>query len=732
MFFIPIPEDPIRLLYPLSRACLGVVAVLLLASCQDESPPTPLTAPEESSYEQAPAYSRASAVRLRDRDIDPGDTHFAVDVTTRRTITGSGQLSTSSGEIGTAAVTPATTISPVRRSFEKSRIETGYGGSGELRFSVYPERTTDTRAGTAPSLIRSIGNQVTVYDRSGRIVTSKTFGSFMARAGLPGGTLQGSTIEGGLYARDPALRASGTDVRTMGAQPQVERIGSDLLQVTTHIAPSGIAGVGALATEARDAGTTVVRRYRMRGEDNSPSGGEIGATTSESKQKLGKDGGKQGVWLLEGLEQTTRQWTPAGEVQVHVETEYAYRQWNVNPAEDRKRREERETLGPMAVEPIRPPPGENSPPPPPPPPPPPDEDPGSEFCGRGASKYVRTVVSGGPPVVYQHGICSEANTWNGMRPSVAQAFGVGVEQAYSLESNSRLEVQTTDLINKLSARGVKGNIVVSHSQGALIAARGPQYVANGIRNEIGRYCYGNFLCLALSKILADVTTDEIVYGLLPVVRDDRPGSAFLGQLNGTYERFRRASIENDAGPRWSLFRLVGDYRSPRTDLLYNNAPDGRNSVEAAQSAYLGGWFLQYLAQAIIWSVSPYGSGYGCYNSGYDVYWPPCYDPYGYDRYWRGTGFWYDLANILYFLGSNITSTLDSIDQFWAYAVAGGYYPMDGFIQFSSQIYPRSPGAYAPRRYPIYGSDSHTGETASPLVLRELTRELRLLGVPIRP
>ncbi|MGH9339227.1 MAG: hypothetical protein ACRD1R_06515, partial [Acidobacteriota bacterium] len=94
-------------------------------------------------------------------------------------------------------------------------------------------------------------------------------------------------------------------------------------------------------------------------------------------------------------------------------------------------------------------------------------------------------------------------------------------------------------------------------------------------------------------------------------------------------------------------------------------------------------------------------------------------------------YWGRVANLLYTIGSAITGTLDSVDRFWVDAVAGGYYPMDGFIPFSSQIYPNSPGSFAPQRYPIYGSDSHTGETASPLVLRELTRALDDSKVPRR-
>ncbi|MGH7458928.1 MAG: esterase/lipase family protein, partial [Longimicrobiaceae bacterium] len=614
---------------------------------------------------------------MRDKEINRGDTYFAVEVATRRSAMLPERVSASGGEIGTSA------INPVQTSFEQSYIESGYSTDGDLRFSVYPEPTADTRAGTPPSLIRAVGDQVTVYDQSGRVILSRTFRSFMEGAGLPGGTLNQAAMDGGFYMSDPD-----SDISAMGAEAEIERIGSDRLKITMHIAPSHAAGTGVSPMKATDAGVTIVRSYRS-----------LGSGFNHTSEQAA---GERSVWRLERLEQSSRRWTPEGEALVHLEAEFTYRHWRVNPAEDRKRHEAREeTLRSMALEP--PPPGEE-PPPPPPPPPPPDDDTGFEVCGRSdGQEYIQGTVSDGPPVVYQHGICSGADTWDGMRPSLGGVFAFGLRQAYNLDTNSRLEVQTTDLIERLERR-VGGNIVIGHSQGGLIARRLGQrrsdlvngvitigtphrgariatrtreYVADGIRSVLSGYCYGDFFCNIFVSVLADVTAKESVYGLLPVVEDNEPGSAFLATLNGTYEGFRRASIENDANPRWSLFRLAGDLTGERTDLLYDNPPNGRNWVVTTEYTYWSGWFLQFLALVVLWQADAYGYGWGCHKRWYSAYWAPCSDPYGYGDYWYSRHYWGRVANLLYTIGSAITGTLDSVDRFWVDAVAGGYYPMDG-------------------------------------------------------
>ncbi|MCA1791088.1 MAG: alpha/beta hydrolase [Thioalkalivibrio sp.] len=384
-------------------------------------------------------------------------------------------------------------------------------------------------------------------------------------------------------------------------------------------------------------------------------------------------------------------------------------------------------------------------------------------CGRGSSRTDRTVVTGGSAVLYQHGICSEAATWDGMRPRVASVLNVGRERAFSLTSTARYETQVDELEQEIGASGDGSSIVVSHSQGGLVARRlgqrrgdlvggvitigtphqgaliadyGPDLVADKVTQAVGSYCVGSLMCQLLNEILTRKAVGEITYGLagtaVPVIQDVRTGSAFLGTLNNTYEPFLRAGIESDAGNRWALMRLAGDVVSERTRLAQGLRPYGPQWVDNTEYLYRAGWALQYMGMFMWWYATPYGGGVGCGYSYYRDYWDPCWDPYYYD-YWYTYSYWYYIANLLYTVGSFVTTTLDQIDWTWDDITTRRADLTDGFIQFNSQRYPWSPGSSGPLRYVIRApyADSHTGSTASPEVYSRVEDSLRRMGVPTR-
>jgi pimeloyl-ACP methyl ester carboxylesterase len=347
-----------------------------------------------------------------------------------------------------------------------------------------------------------------------------------------------------------------------------------------------------------------------------------------------------------------------------------------------------------------------------------------------------------------------------MRPRVSSVLAVGHERAFSTSTFKRLDEQATELEAEVNSTGHGRNIVVGHSQGGLIARRfaqrrndlvhgvitmgtphrgalvadvGPDLVSEYVSDAVEGDCFGSFMCDIIAQITARRIAGEITYGvagtLVPVIQDVRTNSDFVNQLNSTYEPFLRASIEVDAGNRWSLMRIVGDANTHRGRLLNGGRPDGQAYVRTTERVYRAGIFLQDLAMFLRWQAYPYGGGVGCGYSGYRTYWPPCYDNY-YGNYWHTSSYWNNLASILFNIGNFVSSTLERIDDTWNYITNRNYERSDGFVQFSSQQYPAGPGTYTPARFIIRPpeADSHTGETASPASLIRIRAAMETMGV----
>jgi pimeloyl-ACP methyl ester carboxylesterase len=471
------------------------------------------------------------------------------------------------------------------------------------------------------------------------------------------------------------------------------------------------------------------------------------------------------AWRLEQVRQTTREHGESGPRVVSTETSIEYLHWYRNAGKDEARRQAAARMPRPAAQP-KPqgqprqsstvaPSG--------------DAEAASvgtasfDPCGRGSARVNHVVVPGGTPVIWQHGICSDASTWDGMRPTIARQLAVGHERAFSTTTLHRLDDQASELEAEVNATGGGRSIVVGHSQGGLISRRfaqrrndlvhgvitigtphrgalaadlGPDLVSEYVGNAAERACYGSVMCTIFGQALARRASGELTYGLagtvVPVIHDVRTNSGFTNDLNSTYEPFLRAGIEVNAGNRWALMRFLGDFSSDRTRLLNGSRPHGESWVRTTESVYRAGIFLQDLAMFLWWRAYPYGGGVGCGYSGYQSYWPPCYD-YNYGGYWYYSWYWSQLASILYSIGNFVTTSLDYLDNTWDYITTRHQDATDGFIQYSSQRYPDGPGAYSPFRYtiPPGEADSHTGETASPAGYTRIRNAMQAMGVSPR-
>lgn len=693
------------------RGLAPVLLLLAAIACGDaETPATPGDA-------RATIAARPGA--LRNPDIDRTDTYFAFYLTTTEE---SGGMSVQS-----------------EASSETRYYETGFEPDGDLLLDVYRQPSTDPAIPDPPALIRTIENMVYFYARDGSLMHAGRFDDLMAASGLPGGDLANATTEGSVYygggggaaPKEPIYMES---FPAGDGMPETRRVSDDVVEVVVRT-PGG--------TRPRAAGgarTETIRRYRKR------AAAEGGEAASQGHR-----------WLLDEVEQTA--WLPGrggGERQIHTRSRYRYVAYHINPGRDRERRMRLDAQAAAAPARGAPPASTAAA----------DGQVGAasvdgiNYCERGDTHDVRVVEPGGASIVWQHGFCDHAESWRAMRPKVAESHYVGLSQAYSLNSDAHLRTQVADLAGRLYAQSARGTVVVAHSQGGLVARRlgqrypevvgsvitigtphqgariataGPAALSDALFGVLPDVCFGNVLCPLQEALVQSIGSGFLTWGtgqLIPAAGDDRPGSAFIDSVNATWEPFRRASIEVSVPLRWSIFRLLGDKESPRDLLLTESPLKGRTYAKRAQDAYWAGWVLRDVAAALRWRAYDYGRGWGCHQSGYQRDWEPCYNPWGYADHWYMSGYWLTIASATDWVGRQITDWLDAIDREWNFDTAGNEKKSDGFIQFSSQVYPNSPGAFPPLHYAVPNSDeSHSGETASVRVMQALRVALTESGYP---
>jgi pimeloyl-ACP methyl ester carboxylesterase len=727
-----------RFHFPRQRS-FSVFAFILLAACHDDAGPL-----HSRSVDPRPALALAEEGALRDDGIDPRDTYFAFNVTTARTTETAG----ASDGIAAATVGGYTTE-------ESAYLEAGYGSDGVLRFNVYSDGMADPRLPSPPPVVRSVGNDVTIYDEWGSAVETYGFDEFLEGTGLPGGNLAIGSPYGTLYnplgRRPGGGAAAGQPVQITGVDPErarVRHVRDDVLEVTT--ASGGDVGMQAAGQNGAEIRTT--RTYRRRGVPTSAGAGAPDGAASP---------GGAPHWVLESVEQTAQIPGARGISTVRTYTTYRYVAAHINHGRDESREKAlaapgspgRGAASRTAAATVEQPAGEVTA----------ASTDGLDLCPKREINSTRTVSSGGTGVVYQHGFCSDARTWSAMRERVPETHRVGVEQTYSLNSDAPIESQVDDLASRLTAAGVSGNVVVAHSQGglvarrlgqrrpdlvsgvvtigtphegALIASRPAYAIAGALNDVVGRHCFGN-VCVLASEVGEAVAAGLLTHGIgaaIPAAGDDQPGSALIQRVNGRseaqYETFRRASIAMNIPPRWAIFRFIGDIRTDRARLLTGQPLTGRSYARDAQRLYDAARVLRYMAMALRWRATDYGYGWGCYQSGYASYWEPCYNAAGYASHWWQSSYWYFIADALDFIAGSVLWSLDTLDRLWDDWTTGRVGGTDGFVQLASQHYPAYvPGAWPVRRYQINGFEAHTGETASLAVLGRLQLALDDAGLP---
>lgn len=713
---------------------IGFAVAVTVAACSDADTPS---APQSGK----PYVTVAAEGGLRDDGIDLRDTYFAFTVSTSRT------MDAPAGAIGAASIDEG------HATDESTYLEAGFGGDGALRFNIYSDGAADPRVPAPPAVMRTIGNSVYLYDAWGSLLGAYLFNDFMEGAGLPGGDLASGTPYGSLYNPIGGGGVPGDQpIQITGLEPgrmKVNRVGEDVLQVTTSSGSGAQAGVQAAALRGPAIQTTRTFRRRM-------------VPTTAEPDAVGQAAGAMAHWVLESVEQVAN--GAGGGATARTRTTFSYVAAHINRGKDRQREKASADRPPPASShvsrsaraadpaPMQSGGGETA-----------SSLDGINLCEKGQGNFVRSVAPGGGSVVYQHGFCSDATTWSAMRQRVPETHRVGVEQTYSLNSDAPVEAQVTDLASRLTGTGTSGNVVVAHSQGGLVARRlgqrrpdlvsgvvtigtphegaliasyPPQVIANALNDAIDEPCFGT-LCWVASEVAEAVTAGLITHGvgeLVPAAGDDRPGSALIQRVNGKseyqYETFRRASIAMSIDPRWALFRMIGDAGSSRDRLLRNEPLRGQEFVHRTQRAYDAARMLRFMAMALRWWATDYGYGWGCHQSGYANYWEPCYNRGGYQSSWWEAGYWYHVADALDYIGSTVVWVLDVLDRTWDSFTTHRKDGTDGFVQLASQHYPAYvPGAFPVRRFLINGAEAHTGETASQHVLDQLRPALDVAGLP---
>ena len=214
-------------------------------------------------------------------------------------------------------------------------------------------------------------------------------------------------------------------------------------------------------------------------------------------------------------------------------------------------------------------------------------------------------VTGGPNLVFVHGILSDGPAWgkpafdNRVRGRVRCGLAIGGDIAPTLSQGAHHTVQSKELRSAVLASGQQQNIFIAHSQGGLISRRTAQRFAadqhpenvrgiitiwtshqganiahnfpTGVADVVGGYFSNSLSCrLTASCRLMNtgfVTLRQAVLsvpagaGARDALADLTPGSPALSDVNAVDEGPlfpNRYGIRHLIDGRWSLARVAGD------------------------------------------------------------------------------------------------------------------------------------------------------------------------------
>lgn len=713
-----------RLIRRCAPACTFALAALtLLGACADDAlAPTVTRAPD--------ALAASARGALRDAGIERGDSHFSARIitTTEQPAFGGG------GDFSALELVP---------SVDELHVEGGYDRSGQLRFGVWFES-----AEQSPTIgsIRTVGDQVSIYDRGDTPFETQVFDAFMASLGMPGGTLIGAFFPSVPPGTDPCAADPNSCAPAAQATPggvvSTEDVG-DLRIVRTELESSQLGAFGAPGGSDR---VSMVHRYRRVGRGAAPANAEA----AES-------------WRLE--EVVREEWAgPAGaERRVLTRQRMEYGVWHRNPGQDRAREvRAREQAAARAAEPAgafasaesaqpvaaiekrsllaRDVTTETS------------DAILDRVCRPGTLQVQETFSAavGAPSFLFQHGFCGDASTWNGFRSVMRAQYQPARIRAYSLASTERIDAQVADLAGRLQDKRGHQYVVVGHSAGGIIGRRlgqlhpqyvegvvtigspntgslvadlGPEIVSELLLGAVQAPCFSAPVCDLITDLLTEQLSGRFLSGfagwLAPAVDDLRTGSPFNILLNSTHEPFPRVSVDVSVPTRWAFARMIGDGRSPRERVERFERPRGDAWVTNTQKLYVAVGWVRALSAFAIFQMSPFGGGVSCSRPGYMSSWPACTTPSSLANWYAP---WYQsfLTYLLYDISGRVLYLMNRVDGTWTYVTTRGARG-DGFVHTESQRYPNTPGIFPPLRISIdeRRGDSHSGETASPAVVQAM-------------
>lgn len=288
-----------------------------------------------------------------------------------------------------------------------------------------------------------------------------------------------------------------------------------------------------------------------------------------------------------------------------------------------------------------------------------------------------------------------------MQKRLVPAYHLGTILTPDLRWYNQIDEQALELIDEIDVSGDSSFLFIGHSQGGLVSrsaiqqlvASGRSHLVEGVitvgtphegallaltgtdglrdfvhwfLNEVKYVCRRNVMVCWQADLVTLLTSYLVDYMVIPEALE--PEHPFLARLNAHPEEFPRFGIESYADERWMPGRLVGDIFTGEDDPY----PRGRDVVAA----------MDYTAFAL-------------FTSGIIAY-------LYYDNLLIASQFWQALTYMIWFNYAWDSLTSPNL-------------PSDGIVQYPSQRYPNPTILLEP----IWGGDSHTGETKSPHVLERL-------------
>jgi pimeloyl-ACP methyl ester carboxylesterase len=631
-----------------------LTGLLLLGGCQSSRDRTP-SAPSDDT----PEFQTATP---QDPDIDPTDTYVAFDaeVTTTTTLTFS---SPTPDPVTGQQVTQMTLPQPVENTFS---VEAGYDEQGMVR-------------------VHEVGAWATTTDSATTLIPDAH------HVAIVKGQLQS-------YSASGAQLAPGTPPDTApAASGLLTHFGNDLLygNISAGILVDSLTAAGATATRlSGDAG------LRVSLDATAMAGGGLGGPKVERKYRREND-----RWVLDEVSMV--QDVATGKTKIHSSSVMKLRRlrYQVNPEHDAQRAKLRAAALKTAATLIEPSsasllavgrdrPRDNlyscefyhtcndEPAPKPPPPPPP-----------------------GRNVAWQHGFASPPGVWGQMQAWVQPLYRLNRVVTPDLSEYARAETQSSELINQLTATGLKGYLVVAHSMGGLVARRAAQQRPDLITGilAVGTPHLGAALAATGSAAISDVLISEATSlndCSLTGVFD--PGCYIARMLLHTAINSVIQWGQNAAAP--ATVDLLPIEQNPFLTSLALPV-ESFTRVGIKNSVAKGGIVVRLAADRF---CGPYGS---CGGRLWAKYWNAVHNAA------RTCQIFSALAgDFAWFIRcSNILNIQNNIDGYWNHLVAPGENKSDGIVQYSSQNYPR-----ATFNYDVSNGDSHLGETQSDKIRPRIT------------